>query len=828
MQGENSQELPRACGWLLPALMAVALGWLCWRAWCDPKIQFLPPGSAPWIVYPSPPQTFALDALNLPAEFHTQFVLARQPAKAMLDWRCFRHGRLSVNGRVVTIPASANWKVAAQVDVASQLNQGTNDLRATVWADTGPPALSLRLQTDVATMRTDESWGVSLAGARQLPARQAGVTVEPMPGNSLFGGERTAPSLSRTLGFQCIFLGVSVLATLICFRLRGQVEGEGRRAKCLRNLAGGCLAIAWVVLLAHNFGYLSLGLGFDGPAHLEYIKYIQTTGSLPPADQGWETYQPPLYYAISSCLLDALHCAPTEVAGMRVLCCFNLVVGAANIALVFAGLRMVFPGQWKKQILGTALAAFTPWHLCLLHFPTNEVLAAMLGTASICLCLKCLQPGQLSLPRCVALGIALGAAGLTKASAVVLLPVIFVALAARLLSERKFSPAVWARTFGLVFVLVPAISGWHYWGLWSRFGTPLAGNWTPGVAPPWWQSPGYRTPAYFLSFGRSFVAPFFSSFDSFWDGLHSTLWGDGLWGGRTNIVDRPPWNYDLMAVGFVLALAPAVLICSGAVVEVVRFTRRPRPEWLLLMGVAALFFFAIAFMTLKLPYYGQTKAFYALAALLPISALAISGLEFWAKRSRFVTWTILVVTGAWFLNNYAAFWILPDAPQTRFLLASDQFLSNRNEAIQGFERLLSEDPGNAAAAEHLARAELIEGRVDLFEATVAQAIKTNAVNGKMASLAAQHLVDGGHWRKALELAARVARDAPDDEVIAQTWLNLAYASHQDAEVVAAAAWLLRDSPGNLRAHKVMAEALNHLGQTNAAAMHLSIGQATSF
>ena len=41
----------------------------------------------------------------------------------------------------------------------------------------------------------------------------------------------------------------------------------------------------------------------------------------------------------------------------------------------------------------------------------------------------------------------------------------------------------------------------------------------------------------------------------------------------------PPWNYDLMTAGYLLALAPTLTILAGAAVSVWRFIRQPSTEW---------------------------------------------------------------------------------------------------------------------------------------------------------------------------------------------------------------------------------------------------------
>jgi len=831
MRPGQSPKLPPAWGWLMPALIALALGCLGWQAWRVPKIQFLPPGAAPWIVYPSPVRTHTLEVRFLPAEFHGQIVLERKPTKAMLDWRCFRHGRLTINGQVVSIPESANWKVPAGLEVAALLRAGTNEVVATVWADTGPPALSLRLQTDETTVVTDEHWDVSLAGARRLPANGAGAIVEPQAGNPLFGNESTRAAWAKTLGLESVFLAISALAALLWWRFRARLEDGGRKERWLRNLALAGIAMVWLALLAHNIGCLAVRCGFDSAAHLDYIKYIQTNRSLPLANQGLEMFQAPLYYVISAGLLSALH-HTTDLDGLRILRVFHLFVGAANAALVWFGLGLIYPGQWKKPLAGAALAAFAPWQLYLLHYPTNEVLCGALGTAALCLALKCLtfdkdvwRPGWLA-----ALGAALGVGCLTKASALVLLPVVFIALAGQLIAHKQRSALFWLKVMGLVFGVALAIGVWPYWRAWRHFGDPLLGGWSgeTGTAP-WWQQPGFVTPAYFDSFGRALVSPYFCGLHGFWDGLYSTLWGDGLCGGADKMALAPPWNYDCMTTGYILALVPSLLLVSGAVVTLIEFARKPQTQWLLLGGVAVALLLALAHMNLKLPYLACAKSFFALAAMLPFCAFIVAGFAFWRMRLGAVAgYGLLALLGLWFINDFTAFWIKPDAPHTKLLVARQKFMLGKEDAAPDLERLLQSDPGNRLAAEYLALAELKAGRTNRFEAVVTEAAKNGAVDGELALLATKNMLRQGHFAEALAWARKAAQGAPDDEIIGETWLDLASASKENSEIIAAGEWFLRNDPGSLSAHKMMAEALNRVGETNAAAMHLSIGRATSF
>ena len=814
-------SLPRPWGWLAAALFLAALARVLWLAWFDDNIRFLPSGPAPWIVYPSPLDPSSFPGMELPAEFHRHVTLSETPSRASLEFRCFKSCVIRINGKAVATGSAVRWKTSTRLDVTDALQRGDNDIEASVSTDMGPPASSLKLQLDGMTVLTDESWDVSLAGTSASGARRASEAPEPGPGNPLSGAERTRDALRNNYGKGLLWLAISVVACLI-----------GRRASMsdgvARNLILMLLAAPWIFLLLHNLSCRVATYGFDAVAHLGYIEYIRTKHSLPLATQGAEMYQAPLYYIVSSGLLSLFDRAAASDQGLLILRLFNVAVGAANVALVYVGLGFVFPAQWKRQAAGAALAAFAPWHLYLLHYPTNEVLSAMLGTASIVLCLKCLHTDAAS-ARCLALGAVLGAGCLTKASSLALLPVILAALAGKLSMRSDCSPIARVGRLASVVGLAVAISGWHYWRLWRQYGNPLAGNWDPAIVHAWWQQPGYFTLAYFTSYGRSLTAPFFSGFHSFWDALYSTLWGDGLWGGWTQVPGRPPWHYELMAAGYVLALVPTLVVVCGCCVAVVRFVREPRVDWLLLVGSLGVMFLAIVLLSLRLPSYEQPKAFHALNILLPFCACAIVGYEYLTRHlgsiGRFALSSLL---GVWLVNTYATFWIDLDSPKTRLAVAVARSLNGEDQTAE-VERILASDPHNRVAQLELARLDWRAGRMARFTAGVRQAFGDHPEDGEICLLAAETFARENDWESALQLAQRAARLAPEN--VAVTLTGLRFASQRPSaavgagvenDVIAAAQLVLHARPTNAEAHRAMGDALLQIGQTDAAAMHLKL------
>src|ERR1035441_2495247 len=197
------------------------------------------------------------------------------------------------------------------------------------------------------------------------------------------------------------------------------------------------LAVAGAVLFANNLKVLPNLLGYDVTGHLPYIRYIQENHALPLASEGWEMFQPPLYYVICAALLQMLSLSLHDALPVMALRVFGLVIGVAHFAVVWASLRLLFPGERSKPRWGLVLAACLPPLLYLSQYVTNEALAAALVSASVYLTLRMLRAERASWKLCAGLGLCLGAALLTKSTAVLALPVILAALVGKAVQRLK-------------------------------------------------------------------------------------------------------------------------------------------------------------------------------------------------------------------------------------------------------------------------------------------------------------------------------------------------------------------------------------------------------
>lgn len=779
-----------------------SLGWLWWNASWRSEIAFLPRrSSAEWIVYPSAPEGLLHPRLELSTEFKRSFVLERVPNRAELRIAGFHRYALLINGAAPGPPVrpARNWKQPDSYEAGPQLRVGENQIAVTVFNTNGPPAMWLCLQGSGLELRSDEGWQASYAGATWRAARLAGKPEVVSRGNSLYGGAEPWTSLQARWPLLLLFAALSAAGYWLIrwWSTKPRAGGWLEMAPVL------LLAGAWGLLFANNLKVLPNLLGYDVTGHLPYIRYIQENHALPLASEGWEMFQPPLYYVICAALLQVLSLSVADGAGVMALRVFGLVIGVAHFAVVWASLRLLFPCDRAKSRWGLVLAACLPPLLYLSQYVTNEALAAALVSASIYLTLRMLRAEEVSWKLCAGLGLCLGAALLTKSTAVLALPVILAALVWKAVQSLKCKVqsrgtgdaglafeagqrSVWkgAGRIGVVVGVCAVVCGWHYARVWANFGSPLIGVWDPRTGFSWWQDPGYRTGAFYLRFGQALLHPWFSALYSFGDGIYSSLWGDGLLGGAADIAWCPPWNYDLMSLGYWLALLPAAGVIVGGVLGLVKFLRQPSADWFLVIGLGFVIGLAVIHMSLAVPYYCMVKAFYGLSALVPLCAFGAWGLEAISRRSGKLRPVVCILFGVWALDTYAAFWI----PRSSLpaLLVRARSLVNEGHPLQARDLLKAQVQATPHSAETRCLLAFILGMTGevaegVRQAEIVVAEQPNDANAHLvlgAALAQQQQVAEAatHARRALELepgrgfnyqqlAALLARQGQDEEAI---------------------------------------------------------------
>jgi len=720
-----------------------------------------------------------------------------------------RRAEVKINGAPIQFPPNSNWKKILSADVAGQLHTGTNVIEARVFNHTGPPALWLTLTTGSLSLPSDQTWETSFAGSSWRHAALARTAKIPGPGNPTAGGAHTFDAMKKS--WPLWILLVAIASVLVFLRQTNLSKLTALRHGHLLLLVAVGL---WLALFWNNTRLLPVHAGFDSAEHLKYITYIQQHRALPLPTEGWEMYQPPLYYLTGAAVLSACKLSINDPASVVVLRFLGGFLGVAQFVLVFLSLQLLLPV--RAALIGLLMAAFLPMHLYMAHYVTNEMLAATLITTTLYLCLRLLKTDAPRALQFAGIGLALGASMLAKATGILLSPIVLAAIAGKLVAARA-PTVVSLRNLGLLLAVCFAICGWHYARIWSQVGTPLVGNWDVVSGFTWWQDNGYHTAADYLRFGRSLVNPLFSGFAGIFDGIYSTLWGDALCGGAASL--KSAWNQQQMAAGYLWGLIPTALILIGVVIALVRFIRKPSSELFLLIGFFAVIVLALIFMTLKIPSYAQAKAFYALSALTPLcffGALAWQTLTRGRARWQFACDLLLLV---WAMNSFVTYWITPSASQHLYAVAAWGLQGKMDRVADEAVKAVEADPSNAAARGWHALSLSQAGHDDEAIAEAERAVELNPTSSA-AHLDLAMSVRRNDQERAITEARRAIELGPENSAAYQFLMNCLSESRRSNEAADLGREWLAISPYDAAAHSALGLALAENGDLVPAARQL--------
>ena len=575
----------------------------------SPEVPFLTAGDAPWIVAQTPLQTngMELDAAQPPRSlFERRFSGAGRSERVTLHVRALRTFELSLNGQLVPATSDpARWKDVAVIDVTSRIIPGENVLVARVTNPAGNPAVQIRIEGLAEPIVTDTRWPSAWEGD---PVAYAAVAQD-----SLRHPESAAlPATFASLRAKALPLALfaAIGATLFVALLR-----RPRAAQWAPAAALALVAVFWLLL----FGQVlrtPADVGFDAAAHLQYIEWLVTHRALPPPGAGSAMYHAPLFHALAALLLALLR--PLGASDHFALALLPLAAGLGMVWVARGMARALLPGAPWIEAAAILATGFLPMNLTLASCVSNEAPYALLASLALLVTVRALVRERTSLRDDALIGLLLGAAALTKYSALLWVPLLLGALALkRLLVER--TPVARAALRGaLGLALVVVLAGWVYARNYALSGDPLVWNLNATPGKSWWQLPGFHTAAYFTRFGEALVLPWFSSFHSFWDALYSTFWGDGLLSGAVSPGSAARrWDTTWMAAVFLLA-APATLLLAAGWIDAARRSLRgealgARLAFSLLFALPPILFASVLSVNLHYPFWSVGKAFYALA-----------------------------------------------------------------------------------------------------------------------------------------------------------------------------------------------------------------------
>ena len=636
-------------------VLAAAL-WVLQMVFWDPSVPFLTRADDPtWITSYRPIHTdgIRVDQDAVPAmTFVRSFSLDAPPASARLAVRAVGAIAIQLNGSSVWRRPQAggetevdeSWKDWTVLDVGERLASGSNELRARVANPRGPALLQLRIESEAGAelVATDATWRALDGTGRRLDTMRASDT---RPDPQSFSMPATGTVLVRLAApLALLFALGAALERLLATRLRGSER--------VPELVLGAATLFWLAVYSFKSTSLPVLMGFDIVGHLAYVDFLLERGALPFATDGWSMYHPPLGHALVAGLVALFDVARESQAG-RVL--YRLPAFAAGLAGVWAvafAARRLFPDAPLHRGLAVAFAALLPMNLYMSAYVSNEPVHSALVTAALTLACASLVGGPARWQSLAAIAATLGLAISTKFTALLAVPLVafFQASKAATVDRVRTGPALAQGAAVLAGAL--AIGGWFYLRNWQRFGRPLVGNWDLPGNLVWWEQPGFHTLDYYTSFGQSLTHPFFSGYASFWDGVYSTFWGDGLAAGMVRLATRhEAWSYEFMTAVYWLAFPATLLLGVGFVRGARRAVADPRLGWrhaaTLLLAHLSLAAFSLFAITFQLPYYAQAKAFYVLSALLPLAFVGALGLAWPLERIPDRLWPLRTVYAGW-------------------------------------------------------------------------------------------------------------------------------------------------------------------------------------
>lgn len=380
------------------------------------------------------------------------------------------------------------------------------------------------------------------------------------------------------------------------------------------------------VLQVHNIQFFPVLRGFDASGHIQYIDYLKQQKKIPLAHEGWEMYQPPLYYLTAT--------AFPNLESVRKLGFLSWLMLSA---IVYWYVYLTYNNKWQA-LLGSLTAATLPAVIYMTPPIGNEFFSAvMISGVFISYYLFVQKP---TITHKIVLGLLLGFALLSKATTFVF--IIAVILDRFIEYKKNIGPLI--SNLWLTFLVVGLVGGWFYFRNIMVYGHPF-------VIPMEFaqfdirQPPGYRDLTFFIDLKSIFTMDLFRAH-------HYSLWGGTLfsWVYDGHNVVIPVQPFSKAGIALVLSSIPMVILfIKGYIQELRHITSKNR---LLLIYIPLIFLSYIAY-NFRLPFYSTVKAIFMLSAVLPWVYFIIKGLNrrYLALYSIYLLiYIVLVVKNFWILD----------------------------------------------------------------------------------------------------------------------------------------------------------------------------------
>lgn len=194
--------------------------------------------------------------------------------------------------------------------------------------------------------------------------------------------------------------------------------------------------------------------GHDTEGHIEYARYLIDHWSIPPIGQGWEFWQPPLYY-----LMIAIPAAVAGLAGVdagvqsRIMQLCGLIASALVLWIAYGIGKMSLHPKDRPTVFWIFLGvfAFLPGLVFFAARINNDVLTALLGFAAIAFLLRWWKSADWK--NCSLLSVMIGLSLLTKNTNLLLVPIAGTCLLLRRKTPWKKKFSMGAASLGIIFLI---------------------------------------------------------------------------------------------------------------------------------------------------------------------------------------------------------------------------------------------------------------------------------------------------------------------------------------------------------------------------------------
>jgi hypothetical protein len=401
----------------------------------DQNISFLySEQGAEWIRFREPTKLKVRWDQSLVTFFRTSFEVGEPLNEAVLHFRAMKVAEIRLDGQIIykaDQSLTQEWKKKRQIDLTSVLTPGVHELYVAVRSHNGHPAFIAYCAP--LKILTGGHWEASIDGQswhKALPV----IDTPPLPLSRTF--QRADKAFISNLHLYAPIFMLAFLCTLL-FSHSGSPAWT-TKYRPTASMVRWMLLSSWVIIAVNNIGKIPPDIGMDIKGHMQYITYIYENMHIPLATEGWQMFQPPLFYVLSAVIYKgfaSVFSSETSEFALRIV---PLFCGIAQVELCYRTLRYAYPTRNDLQTIGTVMGGLLPMNLYMSQFAGNEPLAAFFTAAVILFVFRMLSSPSAPSGRDLLLtGLFLGLAVLTKMSAMLLaLPVAVFLLCKSAVHER--------------------------------------------------------------------------------------------------------------------------------------------------------------------------------------------------------------------------------------------------------------------------------------------------------------------------------------------------------------------------------------------------------